>query len=381
MLLGHGRLGAATKGRETRVQGKRVEGIDFWRGAALAFILVNHIPGNVLGAITPRNFGFSDAAEGFVFLSGVSIALAYGDKFRRSIVDATAALGGRALRLYGVHLALTAAALTLYGLATHVTHLDFLGSESSRAAPFADPARGVVAILALGHQVSYFNILPLYIVLIALAPALLACALRGGLLMLAASASLYAGARLLGFNVPTWPEPGHWYFNPFAWQFMFALGIYCGAAIKTGGAPFHALAYRLALVVTLVSMLVVSNVFGLAPGLVDAAGVYLDWDKTDLGVVRITHFVALAYVINFSKITAYLSQTRLFPFFTLLGRNGLSTYAGVSLLSAIGQILQEASLASPALDVVFVAACLGLLHRIARAVEQFSLVPAVAVAE
>jgi len=39
------------------VQGKRVEGIDFWRGAALAIILVNHIPGNVLGAITPRNFG------------------------------------------------------------------------------------------------------------------------------------------------------------------------------------------------------------------------------------------------------------------------------------------------------------------------------------
>jgi hypothetical protein len=191
--------------------------------------------------------------------------------------------------------------------------------------------------------------------------------------MLAASAALYAGARLLGFNVPTWPEPGYWYFNPFAWQFMFALGIYCGGAIRTRGVPFHAVAYQFALAFTILSTLIVSNAFGLAPGLVEEAGRYLDWDKTDLGVIRIIDFVALAYVLYFSKITAFLSQTRIFPFFSLLGRNGLSTYSCVSLLSAIGQILQEASLASPALDVVFVAACLGLLHRFAAAVEQFSL--------
>jgi hypothetical protein len=361
------------QGGSKGVQGKRIEGIDFWRGAALAIILINHIPGNVLGAITPRNFGFSDAAEGFVFLSGVSIALAYGEKFRRNIIDATASISARALRLYGAHIALTAAALALYGVATYFSPWDFLSGENSRAAPFADPTRGVAGILALSHQVSYFNILPLYIVLIALAPALFAFASRSGLRMLAASAALYAGARLLGFNVPTWPEPGYWYFNPFAWQFMFALGIYCGGAIRTRGVPFHAVAYQFALAFTILSTLIVSNAFGLAPGLVEEAGRYLDWDKTDLGVIRIIDFVALAYVLYFSKITAFLSQTRIFPFFSLLGRNGLSTYSCVSLLSAIGQILQEASLASPALDVVFVAACLGLLHRFAAAVEQFSL--------
>jgi hypothetical protein len=92
-------------------------------------------------------------------------------------------------------------------------------------------------------------------------------------------------------------------------------------------------AYRLALAFSLVSALIVSDVFGLAPGLVDQAGRYLDWDKRDIGVVRIIDFVALAYVLHISKVIA------------------------------------------------FVAACLGLLHRIARAVEQFSLVPAAAVAE
>lgn len=351
------------------MQGKRIEAIDFWRGAALAVILVNHIPGNVLGALTPRNFTFSDAAEGFVFLSGVSVSLAYGEKFRRGVHEASKALGARVLRLYGAHVLLTAAALALYGVATYFTPYDFLTSENGRATPFADPLRGFAGILALSHQVAYFNILPLYVVLMAFAPVLLALALRGGLRMLAASASLYVGARLLGLNLPSWPEPGYWYFNPFAWQFMFALGIYCGDAIKREGVPFHAVAYWLSLTFTFVSTLIVSNAFGFAPGLVDAAGRYLDWDKTDLGVVRILDFLTLAYCIYFSGFTARFAATRLFRFFSLLGRNGLSVYSSSSLMSAVGQVVKEASLGSPAFDVIFIFACLGVLHRIAAVVE------------
>lgn len=354
------------------MRGKRVEAIDFWRGAALAVILVNHIPGNVLGAVTPRNFSFSDAAEGFVFLSGVSVSLAYGEKFKRSLREAAALLGGRVLRLYGVHVFLTAAALALYGVATYFTSYDFLSAENGRAMPFIDPVRGFAGILALSHQVAYFNILPLYIVLLALAPLLLALALRGHLRMLAASASLYAGSRFFGLNLPSWPEPGFWYFNPFAWQFMFALGIHCGGAMRTRGMPFHALAYRFSQAFAIMSTLIVSNAFGLAPGLVEEAGRYLDWDKTDLGVVRILDFLTLAYVIHFSGFTARLTATRLFSFFSLLGRNGLSIYSFGSLLSALGQMLTESRLASPALDVIFVAACLGLLHLIASRIDRVS---------
>ena len=129
-------IGAASKGAKDSVRGKRVEAIDFWRGAALAVILVNHIPGNVLGAVTPRNFSFSDAAEGFVFLSGVSVSLAYGEKFKRSLREAAALLGGRVLRLYGAHVFLTAAALALYGVATYFTPYDFLSAENGRAIAF-----------------------------------------------------------------------------------------------------------------------------------------------------------------------------------------------------------------------------------------------------
>ncbi|WP_244430865.1 OpgC family protein [Methylocystis sp. ATCC 49242] len=348
------------------VQKKRIDSIDFWRGVVLAVILVNHIPGNVLGAFTPRNFNFSDAAEVFVFLSGVSVQLAYGEKFRRSPgVAAAASLVRRAARLYGAHLMLTAAALALFWVAKDYTPYDLLLSERGRATPFLDPARGVVGILALSHQVAYFNILPLYIVLMAAAPLLLALTLRGRFAMLAASVALYAGARMAGVNLPSWPEPGGWYFNPFTWQLMFALGIFCGGALQDKGVPYHPVAYHFSVAFTFIGAMVVSNVLGLAPGLVEEAGLYLDWDKTDLGVVRIIDFLTLAYMIHFSNLTARIRATRAFSFFSLMGRNALPIFCVGSLMSAVGQMLRDSSLASPVLDVLYVGASLALLHRLA----------------
>ncbi|MBM3642008.1 MAG: hypothetical protein FJX15_11855 [Alphaproteobacteria bacterium] len=45
---------------DARCRNGSIEAIDFWRGAALVTILISHIPGNILGNFTPRNFGFSD---------------------------------------------------------------------------------------------------------------------------------------------------------------------------------------------------------------------------------------------------------------------------------------------------------------------------------
>jgi hypothetical protein len=351
------------------VQQKRIESIDFWRGIALVAILVNHIPGNVLGVMTPRNFGFSDSAELFVFLSGVSVYLAYGERFRNGRVGLIA-VAHRTVKLYGAHVALTAAALALYWLANDFTPDDLLLAEAGRATPFQDPANGVLGILALSHQVAYFNILPLYVVLMAGAPMLLSLAVRGRYTMLAGSAAVYAGARTAGVNLPSWPEPGGWYFNPFAWQFMFALGIFCGAALRERGIPYQLGVLRFSQAFTLCSALVVSNVFGLAPGLVDEAGRYLDWTKSDLGVVRILDFLTLAYAIHFSHLTLRLKQTPFFGFFALLGRNALLIFCAGSLMSALGQILGGSSYASPILDVLYVGAAVALLHRLAGMVDR-----------
>ena len=90
----------------------RIRDIDFWRGAVLIAILIDHIPGNPLENWTPRNFGLSDSAEAFVFLSGLSVGLIYLPRaFKYGLEPVAGGCLKRALKLYGVHIALTVAAL------------------------------------------------------------------------------------------------------------------------------------------------------------------------------------------------------------------------------------------------------------------------------
>lgn len=349
---------------------ERIDAIDFWRGIALATIFINHIPGNILGNFTPRNFGFSDSAEAFVFLSGLSVSLAYGSRFETGdILLAVRSLVKRAVRLYQVHLILTVTALVLFGIAAAITGQDSLLGEHGRGTPFSDPLRGTLGILTLTHQVGYFNILPLYVVFMVLAPALFVFGLHDRWKMLGLSAALYAITRAIGINIPSWPDEGFWYFNPMAWQFMFALGMFCGLAARRGKVALHGLTYWVAHAFTLVAAVIVSNGFGLIPGLVDTAGEYLDWDKSQLGTVRIVDFIALAYVIYFSGLTTRLRAMPFYPAASLLGRHALPVYCVGAVLSAIGQILNEAWMSSPFLDVIFVALSLKALHTVASFIE------------
>src|SRR5260370_41874893 len=94
----------------------RIRDIDFWRGAVLIAILIDHIPGNPLENWTPRNFGLSDTAEAFVFLSGLSVGLIYMPRaYKYGIEPAPRGCLKPAVKLYGVHLELTLAAIAVFG--------------------------------------------------------------------------------------------------------------------------------------------------------------------------------------------------------------------------------------------------------------------------
>ena len=185
----------------------RIDAIDFWRGFALLTIFADHMPYSVLAHVTHRNFGLSDAAEAFVFLSGMSAALAYGPRFLEGrILAGLRAVGRRLLTLYGVQILLSLLALGIVMLVAFLVDDNVMEDEDRLV--LSNPARGVLTILGLAHQIDYSNILPLYIALLFATPGLIMLARLDGRLMLTASATVYLLSRACSLNIPTWPAEG-----------------------------------------------------------------------------------------------------------------------------------------------------------------------------
>ena len=189
---------------------KRIDGIDCWRGLALLMIFIDHLPENVFQHVTQQNFGFSDAAEVFVFLSGVSVALAYGTRFfDGETVVAVRAVLRRAFTLYWVQILISLLIIAIFVGAADLWHDDDLLEDAD--AVVSNPLQTTAAILALLHQLENANILPLYITLLLMTPLLLVLARRDDRLMLAASAGIYLAARVFSLNLSTWPVEGTWF--------------------------------------------------------------------------------------------------------------------------------------------------------------------------
>jgi hypothetical protein len=321
----------------------RVRDIDFWRGAVLIAILIDHIPGNPLENWTPRNFGLSDSAEAFVFLSGLSVGLIYLPRaFKYGLEPVAGGCLKRALKLYGVHIALTVAALVVFGAAYWASGVPDLIRAHGRSIVFTSPGNGFLGLALLSLQLGYFNILPLYIVLMLWAPVAVALALRGPLLALTVSIGLYAAARVFGLNLPNWPEPGGWFFNPIAWQLVFTLGVLSAILWRDGPPRPAPWLVTLSAVTVAGAALIVTNEAGLAPGLRDTATAHLDVAKQDLGLARLVHFVALAYLIAmgtraFGRFIAPVVRGAFGAAVQRLGRNSLPVFAAGSVLSAGGQ--------------------------------------------
>ncbi len=201
--------------------------IDFWRGVALVTIFVNHIPGAVYQRVTFSGYSISDAAELFVFLAGWAIALATGrrgdpDSPRRVVLR----LASRTLEIYRAQILVTAIALAMIAGAAILLDNPLIIEWHNAGPVFVDPVPTTLGWVLMTHQLGYFNILPLYVGILALSPAfvLLARLSRGAALLL--SVNLYLAAMIYEINVPSWPIEGYWFFNPLSWQILLVLGFH-----------------------------------------------------------------------------------------------------------------------------------------------------------
>lgn len=200
--------------------------VDFFRGAALLIIFVAHVPGNWLGNWIPARFGMSDAAHMFVFISGYAAAIAFGGTFARHGFGAgTARIALRCLQLYGAHIGLFVAVATLCALAADTLGGFDYARQLNIASFFADPAQALVGLFTLGFVPTYFDILPLYMVVLAMVPAAMLLARLHPWAPVAVSAALWLGVQVEGFALPAgYADGALWGFNPFAWQLLFFSG-------------------------------------------------------------------------------------------------------------------------------------------------------------
>src|SRR5258705_12869595 len=106
------------------VGGERELRLDLFRGMALWLIFIDHLPPNLLTWFTIRNYGFSDATEIFIFISGYTAAFVYGRAMLESgFVVATARILRRGWAIYAAHAVLVLILLfRVFFLVTPIPH-------------------------------------------------------------------------------------------------------------------------------------------------------------------------------------------------------------------------------------------------------------------
>lgn len=288
-----------TNGRDHRV--------DFFRGLALIFILWDHIPQNPLGNLTLRNFGFSDAAEIFVFLAGYAAVLAYGKiALRDGFMIASVRILRRAWTLYVVHIFLLVLLMGIVFFANeHVETRDMV-QEMGLLHFVSNPQQAMVDELLLRFKPNLMDPLPLYIVLLGCLPLALPILVKWPNLAVGLSVMLYVPATVYGWNLSSYEGGGVWYFNPLAWQVMFVLGgVAALHAQKPAVADVRPLS-RQPLFVACAVYVVCAALIALGWKWAPLHNVLVpQWlgnmlypiSKTNLAPVRLLHFLALAYCV------------------------------------------------------------------------------------
>ncbi|MFK7870480.1 MAG: OpgC family protein [Roseobacter sp.] len=293
--------------------------LDFFRGIAMFIILFAHTPGNFFTSWIPARWGFSDATEIFVFCSGMASAIAFGSTYDRAgFALGTARVGYRVWQVYWAHVGLFFATVALV---VFLTDLDlttrnywgqlnlwplFVESESWSNQNIW------LSFMTLHYVPNYFDILPMYMVVLVMMPVVMALSRVNLWLVAGFMAITWAMGQTVITNalgLPHWnfvAEPWvqengtqrEWFFNPFGWQLIF----FTGFAFMRGWLPKPPVS-RVLIGVAL--CVVLANIplshIGMRELGFDWAR---DWrienrgwiSKSDFGLLRYVHFLALAYL-------------------------------------------------------------------------------------
>lgn len=329
--------------------------LDVLRGLALLIIFIDHIPGILFSGLTPQVFGYADAAEAFVLIAGLSAYQAYNARMHEAgVVRGSLPILNRVWQLYVTHLALV---VLVAGIAAYAArrfgdpnYLEALGLDVF----LADPAQAIVGVVTLTFLPNYLDILPLYMLVLAALPLVLLALRMHWALPLALSFALYMVAQMTGMNLPNIQASRVWFFNPFAWQFIFVAGVVLSHLVATGKLEPLFRRKRLVAAITImaagyafVSLISVApwrmipqfaNVLVIDPADLPVA------DKTNLSVLRLFDAFAKAWLIAVlvPRGAAWLSAAPA-RLLAVAGRQSLPVFVlGLVLSTVSGVIVREA---------------------------------------
>jgi hypothetical protein len=333
------------KGRDLR--------LDLFRGVANWAIYLDHIPDNVVNWITTRNYGFSDAADLFVFISGYTASFVYARMMleRGFIVGATR-LFKRVWQLYVAHIVL----FVIYIVSIGYVALKFgdpdIINEFNVAGLAGDNAIETLRQgLLLKFKPVNLDVLPLYIVLMGFFPPVLWLMLRQPDLTMLASIALWLAARWFGWNLAGYPG-GTWYFNPFCWQLLFIFGSWCalGGAVKSR--KIIDLPITLYLCIAYLIFAMMMTFAGKFPNF---GALFPHWlydtfnpnDKTNLGWYRFLHFVVIVIMtVRFVPKDWSGLEWKIFDPIVKCGQQSLAVFCVGVFLSFVGHFVLALSYGS-----------------------------------
>src|SRR3954466_1272533 len=330
--------------------GERELRLDLFRGLALWLIFIDHLPPSLLTWFTIRNYGFSDATEIFIFISGYTAAFVYGRAMLESgFVVATARILKRVWQIYVAHVFLFAIFLAEISYVATSFENPLYSEEMGILDFLKQPDVTIVQALLLKFRPVNMDVLPLYIVLMLFLPPILWLMQRRADLALELSVLLYALTWEYDLYLSAYPN-GVWAFNPYAWQLLFVFGAWCalGGAKRMSRILSSNITLGICVAYLLAAFWVtltwyVPQFHHLLPRVIE------QWmypiNKTDLDVLRFAHFLALAALtVRFlPKNWAGLKSIWLRPLI-LCGQHSLEIFClGVFLAFAGHFVLAEVS--------------------------------------
>ena len=295
---------------------RRVELLDGLRGYLLVSMLLVHLTfagGYLLLRINHAQLGFVQDAQGFVFISGMLVGAIYRRRMEEGgFVVAAGKMWRRAGEIYLTMLACLVTILVLAALLPGAV-LAWKGQLGLLIDPGL--AAKAASVLML-YQAAFFDILPQYVIYLAVAPPLLWLCVRGKGLWVAAGSVLVWFAAQLGLQLPLVSavdgllgliQPGlatRSVFDPLAWQVVFFTGMPIGVAWSQGRLdlartfdPKRTALPLAALGVVLFFMAWrLGFTFGLVPDAVTAVFRLFE-NRPNFSIVFLANFVALGYLV------------------------------------------------------------------------------------